>query len=218
MGRRAADVSPEQSEQLTLDESDPGRLELMSVIWEAAESLTSTDTINRVNGLERLIEYDAIRQLPLVAYILVTRLEEPDIELRTKIVRYLGNLINSDSFTSGQTQKVQTTLMTTLASMRTRQVFALLQVSEYDKTAEASVMDLLSCCSYAGSHLSEILSNRELPREIRKQAAFYIGQIGYLDALPVLERMANRLQTRGDEQEALILPVLQDAVLLLTAP
>jgi hypothetical protein len=97
-------------------------------------------------------------------------------------------------------------------------VFALLQVTEYDKTAEAAVMDILSCCSYAGSHLSEILSNRELPQEIRKQAAFFIGQIGYLDALPVLERMASRMETRGDEQDSRILPVLQNAVQLLTAP
>lgn len=218
MTRKNLGVSAEQSGPLKVDEVDPGRLELMSVIWEAAEALTSTDTIKRVNGLERLIEFDAIRQLPLVAYILLTRLEEPDIELRTNIVRCLGSLINSDSFISDPTGKVQTTLLSTLASMRTRQVFALLQVSEYDKTAEANVMDLLSCCSYAGNHLSEILSNRDLPQEIRKQAAFYIGQIGYLDALPVLERMANRLQTRGDEQDALILPVLQDAVLMLTAP
>lgn len=108
--------------------------------------------------------------------------------------------------------------MVTLSNMRTRQIFGLLQVSEYDKTAEADVMDLLGCCSYAGSHLSEILSNRDLPHEIRRQAAFYIGQIGYLDALPVLERLTNRLETRGDEQDTIMLPVLQNAVQLLTAP
>jgi hypothetical protein len=108
--------------------------------------------------------------------------------------------------------------MSVLSAMRTRQVFALLQVAEYDKSAEAGVIDLLSCCSFAGCHLSEILSNRDIAQDIRKQAAFYIGQIGYLDALPVLERMASRLESRRDEEDSLILPVLQYAVQLLTSP
>ncbi|MCC7130568.1 MAG: hypothetical protein B6D39_10105 [Anaerolineae bacterium UTCFX2] len=218
MAKEGAAFSPEPSEQMSLEGLDVNRLELLAVIWEAAESLTSTDTMKRVNGLERLVEFDAIRQLPLVAYLLATRLEEPDIELRTRIVRYLGSLINSDNFESNPAGRVKETLMVTLSNMRTRQIFGLLQVTVYDKTAEADVMDLLSCCSYAGSHLSEILSNRDLPQEIRKQAAFFIGQIGYLDALPVLERMTNRLETRGSEQDAVMLPVLQNAVQLLTAP
>ena len=218
MAKEGAAFSPEPSEQMSLEGLDVNRLELLAVIWEAAESLTSTDTMKRVNGLERLVEFDAIRQLPLVAYLLATRLEEPDIELRTRIVRYLGSLINSDNFESNPAGRVKETLMVTLSNMRTRQIFGLLQVTVYDKTAEADVMDLLSCCSYAGSHLSEILSNRDLPQEIRKQAAFFIGQIGYLDALPVLERMTNRLETRGSEQDAVRLPVLQNAVQLLTAP
>ena len=218
MAKEGAAFSPEPSEQMSLEGLDVNRLELLAVIWEAAESLTSTDTMKRVNGLERLVEFDAIRQLPLVAYLLATRLEEPDIELRTRIVRYLGSLINSDNFESNPAGRVKETLMVTLSNMRTRQIFGLLQVTVYDKTAEADVMDLLSCCSYAGSHLSEILSNRDLPQEIRKQAAFFIGQIGYLDALPVLERMTNRLETRGSEQDAVMLPVLQNAVQLLPAP
>lgn len=218
MDKNEPRLSPEQTDQVGLDGTGVNRLELLSVIWEAAESLTSTDITQRVVGLERLVVYDAIRQLPLIAYLMATRLEEPDIDLRTRIVRLLGSLINSESFESDPTGRVQKSLMATLSGMRTRQVFALLQVTEYDKTAEADVMDLLSCCSYAGSHLSEILSNRDLPQEIRKQAAFFIGQIGYLDALPVLERMASRMETRGDEQDSRILPVLQNAVQLLTAP
>lgn len=193
------------------------RLELLSVIWDAVESLTSADLLLRANGFERLLEFDAIRQLPLVAYVLATRLEEPDIELRTRIVRNLGSVINSASNGNGPTEQVQTALMNVLSAMRTRQVFALIQVTQYDKTAEGAVFDLLSCCSYAGCHLSEILSNRDLPPEIREQAAYYIGQIGYLDALPVLERMKSRLENRKDDEDLRILPVLQNAVQLLTS-
>lgn len=192
--------------------------ELISVIWEAAESLASPDLLVRASGFDRLVEFDAIRQLPLVVYLLVTRLAEPDIELRTRIVKYLGSLVSAGQSPHGSSEEVYQILTTSLSEMRTREVFALLQVTEYDTSAEGYIADLLSLCSFAGGHLSQILSNRSNPVEIRRQSAFFIGLLGYLEALPVLERMASRLESRGDGEDNSILPVLQNAVQLLTAP
>ncbi len=102
--------------------------------------------------------------------------------------------------------------------MRTRQIFALLQVIEFDKSAEEAVSSLLSYCSFAGGHLAQILSNRTAPLSIRRQAAHFIGRIGYLDALPALERLASRLESRRDDEDVGILLGLQETIKLLYTP
>jgi hypothetical protein len=207
----------DQPDQSNIDGLDSNWNELLSVIWEAAESFTSPDLMTRISGLERLLSYDAVRQLSLVAYLLATRLDEPDIELRTRIVKTLANLADMNTGSGNLSEDVQRTLISCLSAMRTREVFALLQVVEYDKSTEKYVADLLSWCSFAGSHLAQILSNRDSSTEIRRQAASFIGLIGYLDALPVLQKLASRLESRGEEDTSM-LPILQNAVLLLSSP
>ncbi len=194
------------------DGASTNRLELISVIWQALESLASPDLLVRVGGLDRLIEFDTVRQLPLVAYILVTRLKEPDIEFRTRIVKTISGMINSIGSPAGPSFEVQETLLAQLGEMRTREIFALLQVAEYDKSAEPSIADLMGFCSDAGNHLAQILANRDAPKDIRKQAASFIGRIGYLDALPTLERMTTRLENRRDEETDSLLPAVLSAV------
>lgn len=108
--------------------------------------------------------------------------------------------------------------MTSLAGMRTRQIFALLQVIEFDKSADEAVSSLLGYCSFAGGHLAQILGNRTAPLSIRRQAAHCIGRIGYLDALPALERLVSRLESRRDEEDAGILLGLQETIKLLYTP
>jgi hypothetical protein len=200
-----------------LDDSNNNRLELLKEIWEALESLCSPDLMDRISGFQRLIDYDAVRQLPIATYVLATRLTDPDIDLRTRIARTLGCLVNASQNGGGPSESVEKVLLVQLSAMRTREVFALLQVVEYDRSAESCIADLFSYCSFAGEHLSQILSNRSVPAEIRRQAAYFIGLIGYLDALPVLERLALRFEKRSDESEVLILPALQNSVQLLTA-
>jgi hypothetical protein len=217
MDSNAFSPKTDQPDQSNIDGLDSNWNELLSVIWEAAESFTSPDLMTRISGLERLLSYDAVRQLSLVAYLLATRLDEPDIELRTRIVKTLANLADMNTGSGNLSEDVQRTLISCLSAMRTREVFALLQVVEYDKSTEKYVADLLSWCSFAGSHLAQILSNRDSSTEIRRQAASFIGLIGYLDALPVLQKLASRLESRGEEDTSM-LPILQNAVLLLSSP
>jgi hypothetical protein len=212
-------------EQPDLVESNPrnsNKAEIMPVIWEALESLTSPELMNRINGLGHIIKMDAVRQHPLVVYVLMTRITEPDIELRTRIVQLLGSIldleIRSPKKAALSFEAVKKTLTTLLAGMRTRQIFALLQVIEFDKSAEEAVSNLLSYCSFAGGHLAQILGNRTAPLPIRRQAAHFIGRIGYLDALPALERLVSRLESRRDEEDAGILLGLQETIRLLYTP
>lgn len=191
--------------------------DLQTIIWGAAESLISPDLFQRMNGLERLIEQDMIRQLPLLAYLLITRVEEPDIVVRTRIVKTLGEIASAEDVEAPLADAVQRTLIYHISRFRTREIFALLQVSEYDKSAEPYVSSLLSRSSFAGDHLKQILSARETPDEVRRQAAHYIGVLGFLEALPTIERMASRLTDRCGERDKDFYLELQNAIERLTA-
>jgi hypothetical protein len=210
---------PEMEQQRTSELKNDASL---PVIWEALESLTSQELIDRITGLERIIEFNAAYQYPLAIYILLSRISEPDIELRTRIVKLLVNIletgVSSVKDEISPIGEIKQTLIALLAGLRTRQIFSLLQVSEFDKNTEEAVVTLLSYCSFAGGHLAQILSNRSAPFAIRCQAASFIGRIGYLDALPALERMASRLENRKDEDDAGILIGLKETIRLLYTP
>ncbi len=191
---------------------------LQNIIWAAAESLVSPDLMQRINAFEHILEYDVIRQLPLLTYLLVTRLTEPDIELRTRIVKALGTFACTGFTEIPISEEVQKSLVYHLSKLRTREIFALLQVADYDKTSDPYISSLLSCSSFAGDHLSQIVSARTTPNEIRCQAARFIGVLGFLDALPTLERLASRFSGRAGEREANLYLELQNAVEMLNAP
>ena len=215
-------VDIEQPDLNELNPCNSNKADALPVIWEALESMTSPELLNRITGLRHIIKLDAVRQHPLVVYVLMTRITEPDIELRTRIVRLLGSILDLEvrghKKAATSLEAVKKTLVTALAGMRTRQIFAMLQVIEFDKSADEAVSNLLSYCSFAGGHLAQILSNRTAPLSIRRQAAHFIGRIGYLDALPALERLVSRLESRRDEEDAGILLGLQETIKLLYTP
>jgi hypothetical protein len=187
------------------------------VVWGAAEALTSPDLETR----------HAVRQFPLIAYMLISRLAEPDIALRAQIVDALADVVTPDGHGEPAHAPSFPVLTTHLMEMRTRQIYALLQVADFDKSNEPKVMGLLDYCSFAGGHLSDILSNRKIPLALRKQAAYFIGRMGYLDALPTLERMVTKLESRrngtgelgrNEEDDAALLSIIRGSLELLRAP
>ena len=198
-----------------------------SVVWGAAEALTSPDLETRHAGLEQLVNQDAVRQHPLVAYLLISRLVEPDIALRAHIVEALADVVIPNGHGQPEHAPSYPTLASHLTGMRTRQIYALLQVVDYDKSNEPKVIGLLDHCSFAGGHLSCILATRTVPLHMRKWAAYFIGQMGYLDAMPILERLAARIETRQngrtelgvmDEDDAGLLSTIHTSLDLLRAP
>jgi hypothetical protein len=198
-----------------------------SVVWGAAEALTSPDLETRHAGLQQLVDQDAVRQHPLVAYLLISKLVEPDIALRSHIVDALADVVIPNGHGEPALAPTYSTLATHLTGMRTRQIYALLQVVDYDKSNESKVIGLFDHCSFAGGHLSCILATRTVPLHMRKLAAYFIGLMGYLDALPVLERIAARIESRQngrgelggmDEDDAGLLTMILSSLELLRAP
>lgn len=212
---------------MTFDGPQSSKTENNNVVWGAAEALTSPDLETRYAGLKQLVEQDAVRHQPLVAYLLVSRLAEPDIALRAQIVDALADVVIPNGHGEPAQQPSFPVLAAHLMEMRTRQIYALLQVADFDKSIEPKVVGLLDYCSFAGGHLADILSNRSIPLALRKQAAYFIGRIGYLDALPALERMAARLEARCnsrndmgemDGNDVELLSLVRKAIDLLRAP
>ena len=218
--------------QLTLFESENSRasLELIPAVWSAADALTSPEASVRSSGLEQLGMLGAARFSPLVVYMLATRLNEPELELRAQVVKYLAQVLLPDALGELAPEHVRLTLSQSLEQMRTRQVFALLEVAEHVPESQTAVVHLLGECTYAGNHLVEIFSNRGLPLWVRKMAIGMCGEVGFLSTLPALERWVGRLETRlngqqsmpflpnahGDELE--LVPFLRQAIERLRAP
>lgn len=222
-------TSPPQPLLLDLEEST-ATIELFPSVWIASEGLTSPHLGVRRDALGQLLDLNAPRFSPLVAYLVASRLADPEITFRTMIVKTLGDVLSPDENGRPAPEKVRQTLAAYLAQMRTRHTFALLQVLVEDPSLEKHVANLLNACPYAGNHLADILSDRKSPLAVRKQAGKMIGRVGFLDAIPALERLSSRLEARLNGQRSMpfaptapqeeldLLPIIQTAMLLLRAP
>jgi HEAT repeat protein len=217
----------EQPSLFEFDDTSTEAMELFPAVWAAGEAIISPDREIRMQGLEQIAQSQAARFSPLIAYLLVTRLYEPEMELRSHVVNILADVLRIDSQGRAAPEAVRLQLINHLARMRTRQIYNLLQVLDFDPQAHDSVAVLLNACSFAGNHLSDILLDRKMGLSIRMRAVEMIGEVGYLDAIPVLERIHTRLEARLNGQqhmpfvtldqsdEASLLPSIQTALELL---
>jgi hypothetical protein len=204
-----------------------GPIELFPTVWGAAEELTAPEVETRRVALKRLAELNAIRLSPLVAYLVATRLLEPDPALRKMVVRFLGDVFVTDEEGRPAPEIVIRHLTAYLAQMRTRQIVAILQIAALDKISETAAAHLFNACPYGGGQLVEIAGDRKVALPIRQEAVGMIGLVGYLEALPTLERLEARMSTRLSGQqsmsfaapsgpdESVLLPAVQNAINIL---
>lgn len=180
-----------------------GALELFPAVWRAAEELVSPLPRVRRQALVKLDEMDAPRLLPLVAYLVATRLEDPNLEIRREAVRITSSLLAKDHRDRPAVEGVRQAAISYLSQMRTRPVYGLLQVAQAAPGSAKEVARLLNACPYAGRQLMDLLADRKKPLAIRREAANFIGLVGYLEAAPALERLEARLTARLSGQQAM---------------
>lgn len=207
-----------------------GAVELFPAVWSAAEDFISPEVNNRLVGLDTLLNLNAPRLSPLITYLLATHLTDPDILLRSRVINALGELLMADKEGRVTPLPVRRCLMLYLNQMRTRPIFSLLEVSIQFPEERDNIARLLNACPNAGRHLSDILSDRKAPIAIREQAAYFIGTVGYLDAIPALERLSSRIESKISGQQAMafapsfaaeeikLLPAIHDTLTLLYSP
>jgi hypothetical protein len=220
-------IQPELFEYLDRTEEV---LEPFPDVWTALELLISPVVEDRNRGYNKIVDLNAHQFSPIVAHILATCLDDEDIDFRLKIVNIIGGLLLSGEEERVTPVEVRQQLKYYLSKMRQRKIFALLQVAEYEPSSQASVSAIIKSCSYAGNALSDIFSNHKLPIEIRKQAIKFSGVVGFLDTIPHLEKLAQRLETRvngqrkmpftltKDSNESSMLPLIKCTLDLLYAP
>ncbi len=196
-------LTPIQPTFLEVIETSSGLLELFPAVWSAAEGLTSPDVHIRSTSLTRLQELGAPRLSALISYLLATRITEPDLSLRCRIVRTLGDLLVADNAGRQAPDSVRRHMIHYLAQMRTRPIYCLLQAVIAEPGLQEHTARLLNNCPHAGNHLAEIFSNREVPLDVRQQAVHFVGLAGFLEALPALERLATRLEARRTGQQSM---------------
>jgi len=185
------------------DETSSGIAELFPAIWNAAEDLSDPNTSVRRLALECLENSGAARISPLITYLISSRLNDSDLEIRTRVVKILGDILALDVHGNMAPEPVLSHLVYYLNNMRTRQVFALIEVLVHNPDLASQVVRLLSTCPFAGNHLIEMANSRKSPVDIRRQAIWLIGQVGYLDAIPALERLQIRMETRLTGQQSM---------------
>lgn len=177
--------------------------EILPAVWNATEALAATDAVTRHHGIDSLVELGAQRASPLVAYMIATCINDPDVYIRRRVTYILADLIMFDPATSQTPDNVRKTVTNYLHNMREDTIFGLLEVAIMDPLVEKYIYHLLDACPYAGKYLGDILSQYKNPLYIREKAIYYIGMVGFTEALPVLERLLNRLEARTNGQYAM---------------
>ena len=207
-----------------------GAIEFFPEVWNATEKLTSPDLMVRRDALDRLIVLDAPRLSPLVAYIVATRLFDPDLELRFKVVDVLGKILSPRETGKLAPPAVRLHLKEYCLQMGDRGYVHLLEVADAHPEAESKVAAVLNLCSQSGEILAQIMSDRRIPISIRRQAIIFIGRVGFLEAIPALEKFENRLESRINGQKSMpfappsasdensLLPVIQTTLTMLKEP
>jgi hypothetical protein len=220
-------VNMRQATLFGFSDTSNGIVDLFPALWSAAEELTSPELDIRRAALERLAAMNAPRLSPLVAYLVASRILETDLSLRKRVVQVLSEILAPDKNGQPAPETVLRHLSAYLAQMRRRSMVALLQVAALDPGLAAMASRLFNVCPYGGSQLAEIASDRKAPLEIRRQAVLMIGLVGYLDALPTLERLGTRLSVRLSGQQSMpfalssgpdeseLLPVVQNTISVL---
>jgi hypothetical protein len=181
-------------------ELDPGS-KWTQDIWQAAEKLTSQQVETREEGLDYLIEGDYARESPLIAYLIGTRIADPDLEFRFHVIKAIGSILTPDDNGVSVSAEVISHLQIVIAHLNRGQILNLLAVAEHYLAAESMLVNIFKLSSYAGSILSDIVNDQKMPISIRQQAIFFCGEVGFLESLPTLEGLINRVEKRKHQDD-----------------
>jgi hypothetical protein len=169
-------------------------------VWSALEQLVSEKLEQRKNGLQKIVELQAIDKYPLVVYVVSTRLVEPDISLRADVVRLIATFHSINYQKKESSKEIFKTLYDYFDQIRNRQIYSLLQVAIYDTSLVDDVSYLIGLCSYAGRYLTEIVTDRKNPLELRVESLKIIESVGFIDVLPELNRILSRYERKNDSK------------------
>ena len=197
------DLTPIPILQLPLfdyGESVANVVELFPAVWQATENLTAPDPITRQCGMDALIELGAQKVSPLVAYMVATCLNDPNIDIRQRAAVVLADLLIIETGGKQVPDEVRKVVVNYLHNTNEAMVYGLLEAALANVLVEKSIYHIFNVCPYIGRYLGDIIVQWKNPLLIRQKAIYFVGLVGYLEELPVLERLFNRLEARQNGQ------------------
>lgn len=217
MDKETYQINLTQPTLFNFSQTTRGAVELFPEVWGAMENLISPDTSRRHAALDRLLKLNAPRLSSLVAYLLATRITDPDLSVRARVIRVIGDIYTPDERSQPISDSVKSALSSYLAQIDAGVVSGLIEASIFDASLFSHIARLLNYCPNAAAHLVEILMDRKASVEERRQATELIGMVGFLEALPSLERLYSRLGARikGQQSMPFAPPPTQDEAELL---
>ena len=162
--------------------------------WAVLEALIAPDPNLREQAIEDLVSLEGFREQPLAIYLLATRLLDPVLELRYRAVQTLGYLLDFDPPAEGLPDRSFITLTTFATQLDKEQFIKLLEVAARYLAAEEAIVNIMKLCSYAGKALGGIVNDRKLPVEIRQQALYFCGEVGYLSTAISIRNLIQRIE------------------------
>lgn len=185
---------------LEFEKSITGNTELFPAVWQALEGIASPEVAERNASLDSLLATEAHKLSPLVAYILATRLIDPNIKFRARIIDALGNVI-APTQGLAPPPEVRRHLKAHCTVIGRGTVLALLEVAAVDTSVESHIASIFNLCSHSGTILIDLMADRKVPVSLRWQAINFIGRVGFIEAIPYLERLVDRLTSRANGQK-----------------
>lgn len=200
--------------------------------WVAGEMFVSQHAQERARGFAILQGAEAARRSLLTIQLLASRLDEPDLGLRTQIVQALADYFELRGSDYRYPAEVRAAVAAQLRKFDRSQLLALLEAHQ---TAQAGagrltlegLTSLLERVPGASGQLVRIANDRSLAIHLRQAAVELLGKIGFTDAADALESLAARIAGRQAGQLAMafaptdyadegqLLPALHAAVAIL---
>jgi hypothetical protein len=174
-----------------------------AALQDALEDLIIPNAELQSQALCRLSQMDAHRRSPLAVAFLGTRIIEPDIVLRAKIVSMLATTLTINERAERSPSKVLKILRNILCEIGDREVHALLDLVVANTAMLDPVCTILDQCSICGKTLVDIVNKPTLDVAIRIAAAEVIAKIGFLEAIQPMELLERRLVDRTFRQVAM---------------
>jgi hypothetical protein len=174
--------------------------------WLAAEWFVSPDTESRRQGLDALTRTDRLLFSPLVMHLLVSRLDEPDLELRCRIVVRLARCLQPPEPDTAAGRAAREHLAGLLRRFNRMQVEWLLEADaglaepgRY-RLVQRPALALLDRLPNVAGTLTRIAADGAVAMPTRAAAVAALGELGVIEALPALEGLKTRLEGQAAGQ------------------
>jgi len=164
------------------------------------EAFFSPNEASRMRAFEALHEMHAHQRSPLVASLFCHALREPDLGLRGKILDAVAESMSASESDAFPSQRVRNGVNWVLRRMERGEIKAILQIAHQTPAAMRRVCFVLNACSHSGEILLDLITDRDQDLGIRQAAIEALGELGFLEAKPMLEHMEKRLADQSRQQ------------------